>query len=378
MLLGGKINGESKPEAGNEVLWGNSSKIKSKSWQDNFACMKENDSRTADRSPNAHTIEILQRMAAYYDRSRDHWRTNGYGKAISTLQRQTQLIATREEALSLPSIGEHLAEKIEKIVQTKSLRCLQKTTNDPLEIPRQQFMSIYGVGLKHANMWIASGWRTLEDLQANAKLSRNQRIGLDHYEDFQRRIPRQEIERHEAVVKTALSEMLPHLKATIGGSYRRGAPDSGDVDFLVTAPGLSAGTLSHLVFQKLIPRLLEMNYLMCSLTNSKEGCSSKWLGAAQLPGTTLPWRRVDILVVPEAELGAALIYWTGNDIFNRSMRLLARKKGMRLNQRGLFKDVLRGQNKEKVTTGTLVEGRNERRIFAALGVPWRPPEHRNC
>ena len=41
------------------------------------------------------------------------------------------------------------------------------------------------------------------------------------------------------------------------------------------------------------------------------------------------------------------------------MRLLASKKGYKLNQRGLFKDVLRGPGRVKVTDGTLVEGASE-------------------
>ena len=45
-------------------------------------------------------------------------------------------------------------------------------------------------------------------------------------------------------------------------------------------------------------------------------------------------RRIDILGVPFPELGAALIYFTGNDIFNRSLRLKARHMGYSLNQRG--------------------------------------------
>ena len=77
-------------------------------------------------------------------------------------------------------------------------------------------------------------------------------------------------------------------------------------------------------------------------------------------------------------MGAALIYFTGNDIFNRSIGLLASRKGMRLNQRGLWRDVLRGKGRERVTQGSLVESRSERRIFEVLGVPWRRPEERIC
>ncbi|KAF4512455.1 hypothetical protein G6O67_001594 [Ophiocordyceps sinensis] len=111
-----------------------------------------------------------------------------------------------------------------------------------------------------------------------------------------------------------------------------------------------------------------------------------WHGCCVLPKTAGVeeegyrgvWRRIDFLLVPETEMGGALIYFTGNDIFNRSMRLLARKKGMRLNQRGLYKNVLPGPRSVRGCEGELVEGRDERRIFDVLGVRWREPHERWC
>lgn len=81
---------------------------------------------------------------------------------------------------------------------------------------------------------------------------------------------------------------------------------------------------------------------------------------------------------PETEYGAALIYFTGNDIFNRSIRLLASKRQMRLNQRGFYKNVIRRGNREKLTQGQLVEGRSEKKIFEILRVQWREPHERWC
>lgn len=81
---------------------------------------------------------------------------------------------------------------------------------------------------------------------------------------------------------------------------------------------------------------------------------------------------------PETEYGAALIYFTGNDIFNRSLRLLASKKHMRLNQRGLYRDVNRGPGRQKLSEGVLVEGKSERKIFEILGVTYREPQERWC
>ncbi|PHH68302.1 hypothetical protein CDD83_6158 [Cordyceps sp. RAO-2017] len=85
-------------------------------------------------------------------------------------------------------------------------------------------------------------------------------------------------------------------------------------------------------------------------------------------------------MVPETARGGALLYFTGNDIFNRSMRLLAAKKGYRLNQRGLYRDPLRGTaaGRDTASEADLVEGRDERRIFEVLGVRWREPHERWC
>ena len=60
------------------------------------------------------------------------------------------------------------------------------------------------------------------------------------------------------------------------------------------------------------------------------------------------------------------------------MRLFASKKGMILNQTGLYKDIIRGPGRVKMTKGALVEGADEKSIFATLSVPWRLPEQRIC
>jgi len=165
----------------------------------------------------------------------------------------------------------------------------------------------------------------------------------------------------------------------IGGSYRRGATESGDIDCLLTKPGTNQSNDLIGFLGELITRLTSSNFLVASLAVPRSESGSKWHGCCVLPGKSKPvWRRIDFLLVPSSELGAALIYWTGNDIFNRSIRLLASKKSMRLNQRGLYKDVMTGPGRAKLSQGVLVEGADEKKIFEALGVPWRPPEQRIC
>ncbi|PLB43899.1 hypothetical protein P170DRAFT_418330 [Aspergillus steynii IBT 23096] len=346
-------------------------------WQQKFACMQKHDAKSNAEGPNTRTIEVLQQMLDYYTRTDDNWRVIAYRKAISALRRQSKKVVNRSQALAIPGIGTRLADKIEEIVCTNRLRRLENTNTTAEDQILQLFLGVYGAGVSQASRWIAQGYKTLEDLQTKASLSQNQRLGVEHYHDFSQRIQRSEVKAHGDVVRQAVQRTDPEMQVIISGSYRRGAANSGDIDVLITKPDATNEQIRTMMTEDVIPQLFRQGFLQVSLASTSRGDGSKWHGASKLPGSPV-WRRIDLLFVPGSEIGAALIYFTGNDIFNRSMRLLARKKGMRLNQRGLYTDVLRGPRQVKVTTGRLLEGRDERRIFEILGVPWRPPEHRIC
>lgn len=316
-------------------------------------------------------------MLDYYTRTSDHWRVLAYRKAITALRKQPKKIVTRTQAFSIPGIGARLADKIEEIVFTNRLRRLENANYTAENHILQEFLGVYGAGISQASRWVAQGYRTLDDLKTKASLTKAQRIGVEHYDDFTQRIPRAEVEAHGEIVRQAVHTIDAGMQIIIGGSYRRGAKDSGDVDVVITKPDATTEQIQAMMMDVVVPRLFTQNFLQASLASTSRVDGSKWHGVSVLPDSNV-WRRIDLLFVPGAEIGAALIYFTGNDIFNRSMRLLASKKGMRLNQRGLYADVLRGEQRAKLNTGRLLEGRDERRIFELLGVPWRPPEHRIC
>lgn len=342
-------------------------------FQEKFQCMQKHTGEGSDSS-NAATIVILQQMASYYGQLGDEWRTRAYRKAIATLRNHPTKVCTKEEALALPNVGERLATKIEEIAFTNRLGRLDNALAEPRDQILQTFMNVYGAGFVQASNWVRQGYTTLDELLRSATLTENQKIGIEHFEDFQLRIPRAEVAKHGEIVQRTLRALEPSFEVTIGGSYRRGSKDSGDIDFIITCPDAGIDRIRTTVVDQLVPKLFSQGFLKASLAaTSNDG--TKWHGACCLPDQTV-WRRIDFLLVPWAEMGAASIYFTGNDIFNRSLRLLASTKGFRLNQRGLYKDVIRGKGREKITEGTLVESRDERKIFAVLGVPWRPPEHR--
>ncbi|KAG6016878.1 hypothetical protein E4U41_004332 [Claviceps citrina] len=365
-----------------------------------FACHQAGAQDAEANNPNARTIEVLQRMANYYERVNDQWRSIGYRKAMATLRRQTVRVTSEEEAAKLPHIGRRIARKIEEIATTNELRRLAYAEREPTDSALQLFLQIYGVGTGQAQQWLARGYRTLDDLRTKARLSPGQRIGVEHLEDLNRRIPRREVEALGEHVRRVAARVDPLLELIIGGSYRRGSPSSRDIDLIVTKPDTRSVEQLQAPFAELLRTLEDEGFLTARLASFHPGSKSGSEGGSRFHGCcVLPpardgagtgtgtgtghdgpiWRRIDFLLVPETQMGGALIYFTGNDMFNRSMRLLARRKGMRLNQRGLFyRRGAGGTTTGAGTTGELVEGRSERRIFELLGVQWREPSERWC
>ena len=85
-------------------------------------------------------------------------------------------------------------------------------------------------------------------------------------------------------------------------------------------------------------------------------------------------RRIDIKVYPKDQYGYAILYFTGSDLFNRSMRLFAENKGLTLSDHGMFDFSLNG--KTKVTHGAGVPCQTEEEVFKALGLPYKMPHER--
>jgi DNA polymerase (family 10) len=73
--------------------------------------------------------------------------------------------------------------------------------------------------------------------------------------------------------------------------------------------------------------------------------------------------QVDLRVVPPEAWGAAMIYFTGSKAHNIRIREMAVRKGLKLNEYGLF----------RAKTGRLMVARTEEEVYAKLGLPPIPP-----
>ena len=81
---------------------------------------------------------------------------------------------------------------------------------------------LIGAGPETAKKWYAKGYRTIEDLKRSDKLTQQQKIGVKYYEEFQKRIPREEVDTLSGVVfKNALeidSEFIMEVCGTLNTS----------------------------------------------------------------------------------------------------------------------------------------------------------------
>ena len=122
----------------------------------------------------------------------------------------------------LPGIGSRLAEKIVEIMETGSMTKLEEYQTDADIAVMDLFGQIWGIGPAQAKRWVdlvrapalcppspptfnLQGYRTLDDLRTNAKLSHNQTIGLKYYNEFRERIPRDEVTEIENVVRRTMA-----------------------------------------------------------------------------------------------------------------------------------------------------------------------------
>jgi DNA polymerase (family 10) len=294
----------------------------------------------------------------------DPFRINSYRKVARTIRDQTDHIRVLHEAgrvPELPGVGKATAAKIEEFITTGSIRMLVELEervppglpallNIPGLGPKKilQFHTALGIkdldDLKHA---IDSG--TLEKLpgmgpQSVAKI----KDGIAFLESAGGRTPRG----LALPLAEALAEFVRGLpgveRVEIGGSMRRGLETIGDLDLLAAAED-GAAVVSAFVQGPRVHKVL-----------ASGGTKGSVLATAD-DGRAI---QVDLRVVPRASFGAAWQYFTGSKEHNVRLREMAAKRGWKLNEWGLYEG-------EKA-----IAGETEESIYAALGLPWIPPEVR--
>jgi DNA polymerase (family 10) len=139
----------------------------------------------------------------------------------------------------------------------------------------------------------------------------------------------------------------------MAGSYRRGRETVGDLDMLVDAADAKAVMdrfASHGAIGDLIGR-----------------------GDTKMSVRLASSVQVDLRVVPSESFGAALQYFTGSKDHNVVLRGMARQRGLKINEWGVYPVDDAGAE-----TGPSIAGRTEADVYTALDLPHFPPEMREA
>src|SRR3989344_71390 len=281
-------------------------------------------------------------------------------EAVADLEEDLNELYKKEGLKALkqiPGVGVSIAEKIEELLKTGKLKYydeLKKKT--PVNL--SQFVGIEGLGPKKIKkLYQELGVRTITDLEKAAKAGKIRDLptfGIKSEEnilkgiEFQKKHAGRFLLGYIFPIAKTIEERLGGLpgveEVAIAGSYRRWKETVGDLDMLVVSKKPEI-VMDYFVKQPEVARILAKGKTKSSVT-LQNGMD------------------VDIRVVEAKSYGAALAYFTGSKEHNVAMRIIAQKKGWKLNEYGLF-------------SGTRqIAGKTEEEIYKKLGLTYVEPEMR--
>ena len=298
----------------------------------------------------------------------NQFRVRAYRNAARTIRDYPEPLAAlagegQSKVCELPGIGEDLSKKVCTLVETGQLpQLLELQAQVPASV--LALLRIPGLGPKKAAaLHKELGIQSLDELKAACEAGKVR--GLKGFgEKTEKTILAGIGSAAAAGLRILWSEADEvardvglHMRGTPGlremewgGSFRRGRDTVGDLDLLVVADNPSAAMDRFGAF----PRVKEV------IARGDTKMSVRLDTGLQL----------DLRTVPAESFGAALQYFTGSKDHNVILRGLAKSRGLKINEYGLFR--VEGD------TETFVVGRTEKEIYEALDLPLFPPEMREA
>ncbi|KAF4663372.1 hypothetical protein FOZ61_001720 [Perkinsus olseni] len=346
----------------------------------------------------------------------DEFRARSYRRAADKIDKlnyplDSDAAVERFELQCGSGIGIKIKEKIREFVSTGTVKKAEVIGSAERAIGIRELTNVWGVGITTAEKWYAMGIRNVEALRhtENVELNHNQKIGLKYFEEFNSKIPRQEVDEISAVVLAGVDRAtlakyggVDNFNVVVCGSYRRGKVMCGDVDFLIThktkqltytenaailssiIASLSEGGVSesfpqakltdhlnqyhqHLrgsgittpVFDDPYDNEMDDNLVPQAMDKMS---SPTYFGVFQLSFKHIH-RRIDIKVWSLQDYPYALVHFTGSGVFNRRMRYYAKTKlGLKVNDHGVFR-----------SDGSCIPCKTEKDVFDCLHIKYIDP-----
>jgi len=311
---------------------------------------------------NREVAEVFAAMADMLSiQGENYHRIMAYRRAaenVAALGRPLEELWRAGEVETIPGIGKTLAAKIDELMRTGRLAAYEKLQ---AQVPAGvvEMLRVSGVGPRRAALfWKELGVTGVEALEKAAREGRLRKLPgmgarseekvLAGIEALKRRTGRTPL----GVAWPLARAMLDVLRRTSGvvqaapaGSLRRMRETVGDLDLLVAATDP----------EPVMARFRELDQVAEVLLS----------GSTRTSIRTRDGLQVDLRVLEPARWGTALQYFTGSQAHNVRLRGLALDRGLSLSEYALKRE-----------DGTEIVCAAEEEVYAALGLPFIPPELR--
>jgi DNA polymerase (family X) len=307
---------------------------------------------------------MLNEIADLLDiRDANSFRVRSYRNAARTVgslnDSVADLVERGEDLSALPDIGDSIAAKLEEIVATGRVEQLEELRQEMdadvtelLRIPNvgpAGARTLYGeLGITSAEGIIAAAEQgQIAELsgfgeKTQSQLARDARTFLE--QGARDRMLLGEADEVVAPLLEYLRSKRSVRRAVAAGSYRRRKETIGDVDILVESDDQDDAMDALVSYERV------------------ESVVSK--GSTRSTVILTSGLHVDLRAVASESFGAALHYFTGSKEHNVAVRRVARERGLKINEYGVF------DGEEQIA------GKTEESVFQRVDLPWICPELR--
>ncbi len=307
-----------------------------------------------------HVADLLEYQGGNVFRVRAY--RNAARLVKGTVEPLAKICQSADRSLTdLEGIGSDLAAKIETLLRGQPLPLLKQLES---EVPQVAFdlMRVPGLGPKKAKLLVDS--LTIESLDDLADACREERVrdlkgfGAKTEATILANLAFAQDPEHSRLLWSEADEIVQELliwmrqcpaakRVEAAGSWRRGRETVGDIDLLAES-NEPAQVMDRLVAWESAGDVMLRGETKTSIRGPRDV-------------------QIDLRVVRRESFGAAWQYFTGSKEHNVRLRSRARDRGLSINEYGVT----------QLDGGAVASaGATEEEIYAAVGLPWIPPELR--
>jgi DNA polymerase beta len=303
----------------------------------------------------------------------NNFRISSFNKTINLIAKFKVALITASQLIGIPGFGKGTIDRINQIIINGFLpevKELEKkyTTQIKKNNAINELVSVIGIGKIIASELVEKyGVTSLKDLQIRVKsktidVNDKIKLGLKYVGKYETKISRKIITKIYNIIYNIAHVSNSDLIITICGSYRRGLPESSDIDVLICDFNVlfKEDLANSTVLNDFINTLKKNHIITDDITSSK--VTTKYMGFCKYEEKKY---RIDIRFIPLESYYTALIYFTGSYQLNTMMRTNAKKLGFKLNEYGLY---------DKNNTQIIIS--SEKDLFDILKINYLEPEQR--